>query len=115
MLAIWVIMDLFTGQLYRDMKSIQVQHYLTRLVPTSGSPEELAANRWVFRARVVKRKGKLILLIPCTSNSQVLDIIEERCDQSLMRFLADRFKNTSWQAQMIKNGVFLTWFKINQK
>lgn len=114
MVVFWGILNILTGQLYRDFKSMQVTKFLRRNQKNLFG-EERQANWWISKGRFVKRRKKMVLKIPCTNNSAVTRIIMKQCEQGLMKWLNDNFKKIDWQVPEVKNGGFISWIIVKQK
>lgn len=110
----WVILDIFTGQLYRDYRSVQLSRYLKRL-NSDLSKEEQRANWWISRSRFIRWNGLTMLIIPSSGNSAVERIIQKRCESTLMQWLSDNFKNYRWQPMIVKHSGFITLLVIKTK
>lgn len=110
----WTIIDIFSGQLYRDYRSAQLSRYLRRS-NVDISREERRANRWISRSRFIRWNGQTMLIIPCVGNSAVERIIQKRCDSTLMQWLSDNFKKYSWQPMIVKHSGFITFLVIKTK
>lgn len=110
----WGILNILTGQLYRDFKSMQVTKFLRR-DQDNLSREERRASWWICKGRLVKRRKKMVLKIPCINNSVVTRIIMKQCEQGLMKWLNDNFKKIDWQVPEVKNGGFISWIIVKQK
>lgn len=113
-ILVWVILDVFTGQLYRDYRSVQLSRYLRRS-NSDLSKEEKRANRWISRSRFIRWKGRTMLIIPCFGNNAVEQIVKKRCDNTLMQWLSDNFKNYRWQPMIVKHRGFITFLVIQTK
>lgn len=113
------IFDLLSGQLYRDYKSKQLGKFLLREVPSQNINlvviEEEKANRWIKKLRVVKWRGKMMLIIPCIGSSAVISVIKKRCDTSLIEWLSDNFVGVSWTPLTVKSGGFISWLTTKEK
>lgn len=110
----WLILDIFTGQLYRDYRSVQLSRYLKRS-DSELSREEQRANRWISRSRFIRWNGRTMLIIPCVGNNAVEQIVKKRCESTLMQWLADNFNNYNWQPMIVKHSGFITLLVIQTK
>lgn len=110
----WVILDVFTGQLYRDYRSVQLSRYLKRS-NSDLSKEEKRANRWISKSRFIQWNGQTMLIIPCFGNNAVERIIKKRCESTLIQWLSDNFKNYRWQPMIVKHRGFITFLVIKTK
>lgn len=104
--------NVLTGQLYLDYKSMQVAKFLMREV---SQKEEKKANWWIKKLRIIKWRGKLVLIIPCAGTGSVVSTIQKRCDLSLLSWLNDNFPSINWMPQNIKNNGFITWVITYEK
>lgn len=98
-LAIWLIMDVFNGQLKLDYYSVQLGKHLQRSQTNNlqmVKSEQEKANYWLKKLRIVKWKHRLYVLIPCGPNAAVEDVIKERCDNYTIGWLNLTIKNTTW-------------------
>lgn len=113
------IFDLLSGQLYRDYKSKQLVKFLLREVPSQNLNlvvmEEENANRWIKKLRIVKWRGKMLLIIPCIGSGAVVSVIKKRCDTSLPEWLYGNFKGTSWTPLTVKSGGSISWLTTKEK
>ena len=114
LIVAWCILDIFTGQLYRDYRSVQLSRYLKRS-DSELSREEQRANRWISRSRFIRWNGRTMLIIPCFGNSTVEQIVKKRCDSTLMQWLADNFNSHRWQPLIVKHSGFITFFVVQSK
>lgn len=114
LIIFWGILDAFTGQLYRDYRSIQLSGYLKRS-NCSLSKEEQRANWWINKSRFVKWKGQTVLIIPCIGNDAIERIIKGRCERTLTQWLTDTFRKYNWQPMTIKHSGFITFLITKTK
>lgn len=114
LIVAWCILDIFTGQLYRDYRSVQLSRYLKRS-DSELSGEEQRANRWISRSRFIRWNGRTMLIIPCFGNNAVEQIIQKRCESTLMQWLSDNFKKYAWQPMIVKHRGFITFLVIQTK
>lgn len=110
----WLILDIFTGQLYRDYRSAQLSRYLRRS-NVDLSREEKRANWWISRSRFIRWNGRIMLIIPSPGNSAVERIIQKRCESTLMHWLSDNFKKYAWQPIIVKHRGFIAFLVIKTK
>lgn len=113
-ILVWMILDVFTGQLYRDYRSAQLSRYLKRS-DSELSREEQRANWWISRSRFIRWDGLTMLIIPSSGNSAVEQIIQKRCESTLMQWLSDNFKNYRWQPMIVKHSGFIMFLVIKTK
>lgn len=100
LLILWFIINAFTGQLNRDIKTIFVKRHLLSQVPAddigSSAKQEKIANTWIKKLRVIKYKKKTYLIIPCGLAHTTLAIIKHRCGIFLLPMLNQTFKKIDW-------------------
>lgn len=62
------MIDLFSGQLVRDVKLVPIIKFLVRDVNQDSlnvvMVEENKANKWIRRSRIIKWKKKLVFIMP---------------------------------------------------
>lgn len=119
-LTIWFLLNLITGQLKRDYYSVQLSKHLQRQVTQNSyqmnTIEERKANYWLKRLRIIKWKGRMIVLIPCGPNAAVQNIIQKRCEQYLISWLVTNIKRSKWSIKInIHNSVHFNWLYVSEK
>lgn len=78
--------------------------------------EERKANYWLKRLRIIKWKGRMIVLIPCGPNAAVQNIIQKRCEQYLISWLVTNIKRSKWSIKInIHNSVHFNWLYVSEK
>ena len=115
----WLIANLITGQLKRDIASRQLIKSLLRHVSSSNiklvAEEEKLANKWLKFGRIIRKRGKLMLKIPCGGNASVATIIMKRCDGYVNQWLAQNYPRKNWAPIEVKHGLFITWLYVREK
>lgn len=118
-LVCWLIANLITGQLKRDIASRQLIKSLLRHISSSNiklvAEEEKLANKWIGFGRIISKRGKLMLKIPCGGNASVANIIMKRCDGYVNRWLAQNYPRKNWAPIEVKHGLFITWLYVREK
>lgn len=118
-LICWFIINLITGQFKRDITSRQLIKSLLRYVSSSNiklvAEEEKLANKWIKFGRIVRKRGKFILKIPCGNNASVINIIMKRCDGYVNQWLAQNYPRKNWAPIEVKHGLFITWLYVREK
>lgn len=116
---IWLVINLLSGQLARDIKLGPTIKFLIRDIKQDNlnvvMVEENEANKCIRRSRVIKWKKKLVFIMPIVANGTVMKIITQRCDQDLLACLSGSFKGVSWSPIMVKKGGFVKWIIVKQK
>lgn len=68
LVLLWLVIDLFSGQLVRDVKLVPIIKFLVRDVNQDSlnvvMVEENKANKWIRRSRIIKWKKKLVFIMP---------------------------------------------------
>lgn len=93
---LWITVDLLTGQATRNFKT---SAFIRTFLWTGDlSAEEKKSNKIFRRAKIRKQHNKLQISFWGLSNLTVEQKILSRCndDQFLERYLADKFKDSSW-------------------
>lgn len=115
----WLIANLITGQLKRDIASRQLVKSLLRHVSSSNiklvAEEEKLANKWIGFGRIICKRGKFMLKIPCGGNASVANIIMKRCDGYVNQWLAQNYPRKNWAPIEVKHGLFITWLYVREK
>lgn len=118
-LVCWLIANLITGQLKRDIASRQLIKSLLRHISSSNiklvAEEEKLANKWIGFGRIISKRGKLMLKIPCGGNASVANIIMKRCDGYVNQWLAQNYPRKNWAPIEVKHGLFITWLYVREK
>ena len=118
-LICWLIIDLITGQFKRDITSRQLIKSLLRHVSSSNiklvAEEEKLANKWLKFGRIIRKRGKLMLKIPCGNNISVVNVIMKRCDGYVNQWLAQNYPRKNWAPIEVKHGLFITWLYVREK
>ena len=118
-LVCWLIVNLITGQFKRDIASRQLIKSLLRHVSSSNiklvAEEEKLANKWLKFGRIISKRGKLMLKIPCGNNVSVINIIMKRCDGYVNQWLAQNYPRKNWAPIEVKHGLFITWLHVREK
>ena len=118
-LICWLIIDLITGQFKRDITSRQLIKSLLRHVSSSNiklvAEEEKLANKWIGFGRIICKRGKFMLKIPCGNNVSVINIIMKRCDGYVNQWLAQNYPRKNWAPIEVKHGLFITWLYVREK
>lgn len=118
-LICWFIINSITGQLKRDIASRQLIKSLLRHVSSSNiklvAEEEKLANKWLKFGRIISKRGKLMLKIPCGNNVSVVNIIMKRCDGYVNQWLAQNYPRKNWAPIEVKHGLFITWLYVREK
>lgn len=118
-LVCWLIANLITGQLKRDIASRQLIKSLLRHVSSSNiklvAEEEKLANKWIGFGRIICKRGKFMLKIPCGGNASVANIIMKRCDGYVNQWLAQNYPRKNWAPIEVKHGLFITWLYVREK
>lgn len=119
-LICWFFINSITGQLKRDIASRQLIKSLLRHVSSSANiklvaEEEKLANKWIKFGRIVRKRGKFILKIPCGNNASVINIIMKRCDGYVNQWLAQNYPRKNWAPIEVKHGLFITWLYVKEK
>lgn len=118
-LVCWLIINLITGQLRRDIASRQLIKSLLRHVSSSNiklvAEEEKLANKWLKFGRIISKRGKFMLKIPCGGNASVANIIVKRCDGYVSQWLAQNYPRKNWAPIEVKHGLFITWLYVREK
>lgn len=118
-LTIWVIIDIFNGQLKLDYYSIQLGKHLQRSQINNlqmVKDEQDKANYWLKWLRIVCWRHRLYVLIPCGSNAAVEDIIKERCDNYTIGWLNLTIKNSNWINKINQyNRLHSNWLVLKEK
>lgn len=113
--------EILTGQVYRDYKSYQLSRFLIRNVAHQVNGlglslnEEVDANKWIKKLRIVKWKKRMFLIIPCIGNSSTVSVIKKRCDGALADWLSGNFSGVNWTPLASKNGGLVTWLIAKEK
>lgn len=118
-LICWFIINLITGQFKRDITSRQLVKSLLRHVSSSNiklvAEEEKLANKWLKFGRIIRKRGKLMLKIPCGNNVSVVNVIMKRCDGYVNQWLAQNYPRKNWAPIEVKHGLFITWLYVREK
>lgn len=118
-LICWLIINLITGQLKRDIASRQLIKSLLRHVSSANiklvAEEEKLANKWLKFGRIISKRGKFMLKIPCGGNASVANIIVKRCDGYVNQWLAQNYPRKNWAPIEVKHGLFITWLYVREK
>lgn len=118
-LVCWLIVNLITGQFKRDITSRQLVKSLLRHVSSSNiklvAEEEKLANKWLKFGRIIRKRGKLMLKIPCGNNVSVVNVIMKRCDGYINQWLAQNYPRKNWAPIEVKHGLFITWLYVREK
>lgn len=118
-LICWFIINSITGQLKRDIASRQLIKSLLRHVSSSNiklvAEEEKLANKWLKFGRIIRKRGKLMLKIPCGNNVSVINIIMKRCDGYVNQWLSQNYPRKNWAPIEVKHGLFITWLYVREK
>lgn len=118
-LICWFIINSITGQLKRDIASRQLIKSLLRHVSSSNiklvAEEEKLANKWIGFGRIISKRGKFMLKIPCGNNVSVVNIIMKRCDGYVNQWLAQNYPRRNWAPIEVKHGLFITWLYVREK
>lgn len=119
-LILWLLLNLITGQLKRDYCSVQLSKHLQRQIVQNSyqmnSIEENKANYWLKRLRIIRWKGRIMVLIPCGPNAAVQRIIKERCEQYLINWLTTNLNGYKWNIKInIHNSIHFNWLYVSEK
>lgn len=118
-LVVWLIVDIFSGQLKLDLKSAQITRLLRRQVSSESmqvvASEERSANCWIRKGRIIQRDSKLMFIIPCFGSSAVAAIIQKRCEDYLPKWLDNNFPRIKWTPLDTKTSGLGTWFIVREK
>ena len=118
-LICWFFINSITGQLKRDIASRQLIKSLLRHISSSNlklvAEEEKLANKWLKFGRIIRKRGKLMLKIPCGNNVSVINIIMKRCDGYVNQWLAQNYPRKNWAPIEVKHGLFITWLYVREK
>lgn len=118
-LICWFFINLITGQFKRDITSRQLVKSLLRHVSSSNiklvAEEEKLANKWLKFGRIISKRGKFMLKIPCGGNASVANIIMKRCDDYVNQWLAQNYPRKNWAPIEVKHGLFITWLYVKEK
>lgn len=116
---IWLVVNLITGQLVRDVKSSALSRHLIRSVNDNStninSVEQIKANKWIKRLRFVQHHRKLVLIIPCGGNASVGSIIEDRCNKYVNKWLVDNFTKVKWVPIQQVHRLWFSWILVKEK
>ncbi|WGN90361.1 hypothetical protein [Ligilactobacillus faecis] len=119
LVLLWLVIDLFSGQLVRDIKLVPIIKFLVRDVNQDSlnvvMAEENKANEWIRRSRIIKWKKKLVFIMPIVANGTVMKIIKQRCEQDLLGCLSESFKTVNWTPIALKKGGLVKWVIVKQK
>lgn len=118
-LICWFFINSITGQLKRDIASRQLVKSLLRHVSSANiklvAEEEKLANKWIKFGRIISKRGKLMLKIPCGNNVSVVNVIMKRCDGYVNQWLAQNYPRKNWAPIEVKHGLFITWLYVREK
>lgn len=118
-LICWFFINSITGQLKRDIASRQLIKSLLRHISSSNiklvAEEEKLANKWLKFGRIIRKRGKIMLKIPCGGNASVANIIMKRCDGYVNQWLAQNYPRKNWAPIEVKHGLFITWLYVREK
>lgn len=118
-LVCWFFINSITGQLKRDIASRQLIKSLLRHVSSSNvklvAEEEKLANKWLKFGRIIRKRGKFMLKIPCGNNVSVVNIIMKRCNGYVNQWLAQNYPRKNWAPIEVKHGLFITWLYVREK
>lgn len=118
-LICWFFINSITGQLKRDIASRQLIKSLLRHISSSNvklvAEEEKLANKWLKFGRIIRKRGKFMLKIPCGNNVSVVNIIMKRCDGYVNQWLAQNYPRKNWTPIEVKHGLFITWLYVREK
>lgn len=118
-LTIWLVIDIFNGQLRRDYYSIELGKHLQRSQTNSYQmvkSEQDKANYWLKRLRIVRWKHQLYVLLPCGPNAAVEDVIRDRCDNYTIGWLNLTIKDSDWINKINQyNRLHFNWLIIKAK
>ena len=119
-LILWLLLNLITGQLKRDYYSMQLSKHLQRQIAQNSyqinTTEESKANYWLKRLRIIRWKGKMIVLIPCGPNAEVQRIIQGRCKQYVIDWLVTNIKKGKWNIKInTHNSIHFNWLYFSEK
>lgn len=119
LLIAWLIINIISGQLLRDIYSSRLTKKLLRHVSDNPqqmiAKEENKANFWIKKGRITKKKGKLIFRIPCASNESVFNIIDQRSASFTSSWLQNTYKNVNWLPTTVTHNIFFSWLVIKEK
>lgn len=119
LLIVWLLVDIFSGQLKLDLKSAQITRLLRRQVSSESlqvvASEEKSANCWIRKGRIIQRDSKLMFIIPCFGSSAVAAIIQKRCEDYLLKWLDNNFPRTKWTPLATKTSGLGTWLIVKEK
>ena len=81
-----------------------------------NSIEENKANYWLKRLRIIRWKGRIMVLISCGPNAAVQRIIKERCEQYLINWLTTNLNGYKWNVKInIHNSIHFNWLYVSEK
>lgn len=118
-LTIWVIIDIFNGQLKLDYYSIQLGKHLQRSQTNNlqmVKDEQDKANYWLRWLRIVRWRHRLYVLLPCGPSAAVENIIKDRCDNYTIGWLNLTIKNSNWINKINQyNRLHSNWLVLKEK
>lgn len=118
-LTIWVIIDIFNGQLKLDYYSIQLGKHLQRSQTNNlqmVKDEQDKANYWLRWLRIVRWRHRLYVLLPCGPSAAVENIIKDRCDNYTIGWLNLTIKNSDWINKINQyNRLHSNWLVLKEK
>ena len=118
-LTIWVIIDIFNGQLKLDYYSIQLGKHLQRSQTDNlqmVKDEQDKANYWLRWLRIVRWRHRLYVLLPCGPSAAVENIIKDRCDNYTIGWLNLTIKNSNWINKINQyNRLHSNWLVLKEK
>ncbi|MFP7774895.1 hypothetical protein ACLHIM_07065 [Ligilactobacillus sp. LYQ112] len=117
-LIMWFVINVCTGQLIRDVKSAQLKKQLTKIVGNEISENVILSkkvNQMIRKLRIIKLRGKLLVVIPAGNTLEIANNIESRWDNGGVEWLENYFKNKKWRPIKRVHKFFRNYEVIREK
>lgn len=117
-LIVWFVISVCTGQLIRDVKSAQLKKQLTKIVGNEISENVILSkkvNHMIRKLRIIKLRGKLLVVIPAGNTLEIANNIESRWDNGGVEWLENYFKDKKWRPIKRVHKFFRNYEVVREK